>query len=238
MSLFFYLFLGSAVLKIDDKLYNDIFNEDDESGTKEEKFSDFKEVQKIKLNTSAVSLSLFDWVNSIIVAVVAVVILLTFCFRLINVDGTSMEPTLINKDKVIVTELFYTPDNGDVVVISHGEEYDKPLVKRVIATEGQTLNIDFDNNKIYVDGELVDEPYIQGDTVKGNADIPEVIPEGKVFVLGDNRPISLDSRYHEVGLIDVDTIIGKAQVVIIPHSYNDGGIKPVLDFSKIRYIYK
>lgn len=225
-------------MKIDDKMYNEIFSEDDNDFDVNKKSKvESDEVEEIKYNHNVVSASIFDWVNSIIVAVVAVIILLTFCFRLINVDGTSMESTLINMDKVIVTELFYTPENGDVVVISHGEEYDKPLVKRVIATEGQTLDIDFGNNKIYVDGELLDEPYIQGETIKGDAEIPEVIPEGKVFVLGDNRPISLDSRYHEVGLIDVDSIIGKAQIVIIPHSYPEGEINPVLDLTKIRYIY-
>ncbi|MBQ7965219.1 MAG: signal peptidase I [Ruminococcus sp.] len=210
-------------------MYNEIFNEDEHSK---------KDVQKIAINNNAVSLNLYDWVNSIIVAVVAVVILLTFCFRLIDVDGRSMEPTLINTDKVIVTNLFYTPNNGDVVVISHGEKYDKPLIKRVIATEGQTLDIDFENYKIYVDGVLIDEPYIQGETIEGNADIPDVVPEGKVFVLGDNRPVSLDSRSREVGLIDEESIIGKAQFVIIPHSYREGSLKPYLDLSKIRYIYE
>lgn len=216
-------------MRIDDEMYNEIFNEDEHSK---------KDVQKITINNNAGSLNLYDWVNSIIVAVVAVVILLTFCFRLIDVDGRSMEPTLINTDKVIVTNLFYTPNNGDVVVISHGEKYDKPLIKRVIATEGQTLDIDFENYKIYVDGVLIDEPYIQGETIEGNADIPDVVPEGKVFVLGDNRPVSLDSRSREVGLIDEESIIGKAQFVIIPHSYREGSLKPYLDLSKIRYIYE
>ena len=216
-------------MRIDDEMYKEIFNEDEHSE---------KDVQKIVINNNAVSLNLYDWVNSIIVAVVAVVILLTFCFRLIDVDGRSMEPTLINTDKVIVTNLFYTPNNGDVVVISHGEKYDKPLIKRVIATEGQTLDIDFENYKIYVDGVLIDEPYIQGETIEGNADIPDVVPEGKVFVLGDNRPVSLDSRSREVGLIDEESIIGKAQFVIIPHSYREGSLKPYLDLSKIRYIYE
>lgn len=220
-------------MKIDDNMYNEIFNEDDVEDTS----SDTNSVEKIQLNNSIISSSIYDWVSSIIVAVVAVVLLLTFCFRLIDVDGTSMEPTLINTDKVIVTNLFYTPENGDVIVISHGEEYDKPLVKRVIATEGQTLKIDFDNNQVYVDGELIDEPYIQGETIMGNAEIPEVIPEGKVFVLGDNRVVSLDSRYHEVGLIDEESIIGKAQIVIIPHSYKEGVLTPVFDISQIRYIY-
>lgn len=223
-----------SVLRIDDEMYNEIFNEDSKKYE-----SDGRDIDKVKvkLNTSPLSSNLYDWVSSIVVAVVTVVILLTFCFRLIDVDGTSMEPTLINTDKVVVTNLFYTPQNSDVIVISHGEEYDKPLVKRVIATEGQTLRIDFDTNQIYVDGQLIDEPYIQGDTIKGNIDIPEVVPQGKVFVLGDNRPVSLDSRYHEVGLIDENSIIGKAQFVIIPHTYNEGEIIPTLDFSKIRYIY-
>ncbi len=210
-------------------MYNEIFNENQDI--------EVENKEQLKLNSNAVSSNLYDWVNSIIVAVIAVVILLTFFFRLIDVDGTSMEPTLINTDKVIVSELFYTPDNGDVVVISHGEEYDKPLIKRVIATEGQSIRIDFDNNAVYVDGVLLDEPYIQGNTIRGDAEIPEVVPQGKVFVLGDNRPVSLDSRYHEVGLIDVDSIIGKAQFVIIPHSYAENNIKPKLDFTKIRYIY-
>ncbi len=223
------VFWEVSILRIDDEMYNEIFNENQDV--------EVENKEQLKLNNNAVSSNLYDWVNSIIVAVIAVVILLTFFFRLIDVDGTSMEPTLINTDKVIVSELFYTPDNGDVVVISHGEEYDKPLIKRVIATEGQSVRIDFDNNAVYVDGVLIDEPYIQGNTIRGDAEIPEVVPQGKVFVLGDNRPVSLDSRYHEVGLIDVDSIIGKAQFVIIPHSYAENNIKPKLDFTKIRYIY-
>ena len=223
-------------MKIDDEKFNEIFNEENQKENTNSASEDA--VQKIEINNNFVSVNLYDWVNSIIVAVIAVVLLLTFCFRLIDVDGISMEPTLINTDKVIISNLFYTPNNGDVVVISHGEEYDKPLIKRVIATEGQSISIDFENNKVYVEGQLLDEPYIQGDTIQGDAEIPEVVPEGKVFVLGDNRARSLDSRYLKVGLIDETSIIGKAQFVIIPHSYRDGGLKPMLDLTKIRYIYK
>lgn len=192
----------------------------------------------IVLNNNVAVATAYEWLNSIIVAFVIVVVLLAFVFRLIDVDGTSMEPTLIDTDKVIVTNLFYHPHNSDVIVISHGEEYSKPLVKRVIATAGQSLRIDFDKNEVYVDDVLLDEYYIQGETIKGNTEIPEVIPEGKVFVMGDNRTVSLDSRYHEVGLIDETSIIGKAQFVLIPHSLSSDGKTPVLDFSRIRGIYK
>ena len=219
-------------MKIDEEKYNESLNEEVGADLSEE-----LSVTRVKLNTNPVSTNIYDWVSSIIVAVIAVVVLLTFCFRIIDVDGRSMEPTLINTDKVVVTNLFYTPNDGDVVVISHGEEYDKPLVKRVIATEGQKIRIDFAKNEVYVDDKLIEEPYIQGETIPGDAQIPEVVPEGKVFVLGDNRGISLDSRYQEVGLIDVTSIIGKAQFVIIPHSYKNGDIKPSFDITKIRYIY-
>lgn len=116
----------------------------------------------------------------------------------------------------------------------------KPLVKRVIATAGQELKLDYKNNAVYVDGEKLDEPYIQGVTVQG--DVPEeelngVVPEGKVFVMGDNRGISLDSRYRQIGFIDESLIIGKAQLDVIPHSYDENGVLK-LDLSGIRYVYK
>ena len=193
--------------------------------------------QVIKVKTHGTANTVYDWMSSIIIAFTIVVIILTFVFRLIDVDGSSMEPTLITKDKVIVTDLFYKPHNGDIIVISHGQEYEKPLIKRVIAIPGQKLRIDFENNEVYVDDKLLDEPYIQGETVQGNAEIPEVVPEGTVFVMGDNRSISLDSRYTEVGLISLDSIIGKAQFDLIPHKLAADGRTPVLDFSQMRYLY-
>ena len=181
-----------------------------------------------------------EWVVSLAVALIVVFVIQTFFFRIIDVDGPSMEPTLINTDKVVITDLFYTPHNGDIVIISHAQEYAKPLVKRVIATAGQELKLDYKNNAVYVDGEKLDEPYIQGVTVQG--DVPEeelngVVPEGKVFVMGDNRGISLDSRYRQIGFIDESLIIGKAQLDVIPHSYDENGVLK-LDLSGIRYVYK
>jgi len=222
-----------SVMRINNELLDQIFDESDDNFIEEE----LKEPIKVELNKNPVSLSVYDWVNSIIIAVVTVVVLLTFCFRLINVDGTSMEPTLINSDKVIVTNLFYTPKNGDIVVISHAKHYNKPLVKRIIATEGQTLEIDFETSRVYVDGVLLDEPYTKGATEDHNIEIPTVIPEGKVFVMGDHRAVSMDSRHADIGLIDVDSIIGKAQFVVIPHSKESDTSAPMLDFTKFGYLY-
>lgn len=189
--------------------------EDDESSEKPE------EVVKVAVSTSKVSNCLFDWAQCILVAVVAVVIVLTFFFRMVNVDGDSMVDTLTNADKVIVTDLFYEPDNGDIVVISHGQEYAQPIIKRVIATEGQTLDINFETGEVIVEGVVLQEDYISSETVQGNAEIPAIIPEGYVFVMGDNRAISLDSRFQQIGLVPVTDIIGKAQFVVFP--FNDFG---------------
>nr|MBQ4173032.1 signal peptidase I [Ruminococcus sp.] len=164
----------------------------------------------------------YDWIRCIIFAIAIVVIVLTFVFRLVDVEGTSMCDTLQTKDKVIVTNLLYTPRDNDIVVISHGAEYKKPIIKRVIATEGQTLELDYENEKIIVDGIEISEPYIKGTTFSGNYGnnaIPSVIPEGKIFVMGDNRQVSLDSRSTEIGLIDVKDVIGKAQVVAFPFDH-------------------
>lgn len=174
---------------------------------------------QITLNGSKGLASIYDLLHCLIVAVIAVVAILTFAFRMVNVDGDSMMNTLINDDKVIVTDLFYTPKDGDIVVISHGAEYSEPIIKRVIATEGQTLDINFDTGEVVVDGVVLQESYIIGNTIKGSAEIPSVIPEGKVFVMGDNRTVSLDSRYEEIGLIDEKDIIGKAQFVAIPSGF-------------------
>lgn len=219
-------------LKIDNNLLDILFTEDAGVPLEEES------KPEIRIVKNPVASTVFDWLGSLFSALVVVLVIMTFCFRIIDVDGRSMEPTLIDTDKVVITNLFYTPHDGDIVIISHATNYSKPLVKRVIATAGQAVRIDYANNEVYVDGQKLDEPYIQGITVQG--DIPEselngIVPEGKVFVMGDNRTISLDSRYREVGYIDVDAIIGKAQLDVIPHKYEDGKLK--FDISGIRYVY-
>ncbi|MBQ7521572.1 MAG: signal peptidase I [Clostridia bacterium] len=163
--------------------------------------------------------SCYEWLHTFIIAIALVVLVLTFIFRLVDVDGESMMDTLHDKDRLIVTNFLYKPDNGDIVVISHGQNLNKPIIKRVIATEGQSLKIDFQKGIVSVNGAVIDEPYIKALTTKqGDAEIPEVIPEGMVFVMGDNRNHSTDSRFSAVGLIPVTNIIGKAQFRISPFS--------------------
>lgn len=186
-----------------------------------DKSDNFSDGQFIAMKSEGAISGFYDWIRCILFAISIVVICLTFVFRLVDVDGTSMESTLESKDKVIVTNLFYTPKDGDIVVISHGAEYVNPIIKRVIATEGQTIKLDYENDRIIVDGVVLNEPYINDSTFAGNYgdyEIPEVVPEGKVFVMGDNRKVSLDSRRTEIGLIDVENVIGKAQFVAFPFS--------------------
>lgn len=162
---------------------------------------------------------LYDWVSAFIVALIGVVILLTFVFRQVTVSGHSMNDTLVDKDRLIISNFMYTPKQGDIVIISHGESYNEPIVKRVIATSGQHLTINYDTFEVAVDGVVLDEPYIKGKTTPPHSnqlEIPEVIPEGYVFVMGDNRQASLDSRSKTIGLIPVENIIGKAEFRIFP----------------------
>ncbi|MGN1457069.1 MAG: signal peptidase I [Acutalibacteraceae bacterium] len=160
----------------------------------------------------------FEWTNALVTALIIVLLLLTFVFRQVTVNGTSMTDTLKNGDRLIVSNFMYTPKNNDIVVISHGNNYSEPIIKRVIATEGQSLSINYDTGEVVVDGVLLDEPYIKGVTrqLRNPIDIPAVIPEGYVFVMGDNREGSLDSRSTEIGLIPVENIIGKAEFRIYP----------------------
>lgn len=170
--------------------------------------------------TISVTSFIFEWANAFMVALIVVVLLLTFVFRQVTVSGHSMEDTLSDKDRLIISSFMYKPQYGDIVVISHGENYDDPIIKRVIATEGQSLSINYDTGEVSVDGVILDEEYIKGMTIRlrNPIDIPEKIPEGYIFVMGDNREGSLDSRSNEIGLIPVENIIGKAELRIYPFS--------------------
>ena len=163
---------------------------------------------------------MYDWVQCLIVALIICVVFFAFFVRIIDVVGTSMNPTLNNSDKMLVSGLFYKPKVGDVVVFKK-DEYNpnKALVKRVIAVEGQEINIDFDKGIVYIDGQPIQEDYI-AELTKTKEDFigPKTVPEGCVFVMGDNRNMSTDSRKTEIGMVDTRLILGKAYMVIYPLS--------------------
>ncbi len=176
-----------------------------------------EEALKISNPASKFSAFCFDWSETIVISFTFVVVLMTFIFRLFTVDGQSMMNTLHDRDKVAVLKWKYIPTAGDVVVIKHGEEFDKPLVKRIIATEGQTLKINFNDGSVFVDGVKLNETYIKERMwLRGDAEIPAVIPQGHCFVMGDNRNNSSDSRSKVIGLIPNENIVGKAKFVIYP----------------------
>ena len=156
----------------------------------------------------------YDWIQSLISALLICVLVFVFVVRIMDVNGSSMTPTLINGDKVLVSGLFYEPDRGDIVVFKKDSYNDnKALVKRVIAVEGDVVNIDFDNGIVYVNGEAVEEDYIDVSTnTKLDFIGPQTVPENCLFVMGDNRNASTDSRDKRIGMV------GKVLLVIYPFS--------------------
>ena len=171
--------------------------------------------------------SAYDFVEMFSIAFIAVLLILTFCVRLCTVDGRSMNNTLKDGELLITSDLFYTPRQGDIVVFHLSNEYyQQPLVKRVIATEGQDVLIDLTDGKVYVDGEELSESYAYLETgayqphgyfdpdllkkdPRGHLIYAVTVPEGKLFVMGDNRNHSSDSRSAKVSFVDEDTILGK-----------------------------
>ena len=162
--------------------------------------------------------STYEWIQSLLIALAVCVVVFLFFVRIIDVKGTSMVPTLQDADKMLISGLFYKPKAGDIVVFKK-DEYNpsRALVKRIIATEGQTVNIDFENGIVYIDGEPIEEDYIN-DLTNRKLDFigPQTVPEGCVFVMGDNRNMSTDSRKKEIGMVDTRLIIGKVYMVIFP----------------------
>ena len=163
-----------------------------------------------------------EWVENMVWALVAVVLLFTFVMRTSTVSGESMLPTLHDGDRLLISNLGYTPAAGDIIVFAPDNRSDPPLVKRVIATEMQTVDIDFEQGIVYVDGVALDEPYINEVTFEtGNVTFPVLVPYNSVFVMGDNRNHSRDSRHNSVGTVDTKTILGRVLVRFFP--FNTAG---------------
>lgn len=161
-----------------------------------------------------------EWVESVASALIIIVIIFVFLGRQATVEGYSMENTFYDQDKVLVNNSFYEPQKGQVIALYSGN-LDKPLIKRVVAVAGDTVDVDYDANVVYVNGEATKEAYIKEPMryPPGNyamTELPVTVPEGMVFVMGDNRNHSEDSRYQEVGLINEDTIIGKVILRFYP----------------------
>ncbi|MBR5452525.1 MAG: signal peptidase I [Clostridia bacterium] len=160
---------------------------------------------------------IFDWVEILVVLLSLVMIVITFFCRAAAVSGSSMEGTLSDGDLVIFSGLFYEPKQGDIVVFDpDSDAFTHPLVKRVIATEGQTLDIDPHSGGITVDGILLNEPYVE-DTAEYDASaFPYTVEEGRVFLLGDNRNNSVDSRSDMIGTVSVKNILGRVILRFYP----------------------
>lgn len=169
-----------------------------------------------------VSKTILEWTEELVIAVVIIAVAFTFLFRVITVTGTSMVPNYNDGDRVLVTVGSFGVSRGDVVVITN--VLDEPIIKRVIATEGQTVDFDYESKSVLVDGQPVDEtefglengitdmPYTSFELLE----FPQRVPAGCVFVLGDNRSVSEDSRYQIVGMIDKRNILGKAVFHLFP----------------------
>ena len=168
----------------------------------------------------------YDWIQSLISALLICVLVFVFVIRIMDVNGSSMVPTLKNGDKVLVSGLLYEPDRGDIVVFKKDSYNDnKALVKRVIAVAGDTVNIDFDNGIVYVNGEAIEEAYLDGSTnYKLDFIGPQTVPENCLFVMGDNRNASTDSRDKRIGMVDKRLVIGKVLLVVYPFS-DFGGVE-------------
>ena len=175
--------------------------------------------------------TVFDYVEMFVFTLAAVILLLSFFFRLCVVSGPSMNNTLLDGEQLLVSNLFYTPDTGDIIVFHQTSEtsdkFNEPIVKRVIATEGEFVKIDYVLNKVYVsadnvftEDEVLNEDYIIPGKpsylpYNSNVFIYEV-PEGHLFVMGDNRPVSADSRYAEVDFVDERRVLGKVLFRLTP----------------------
>ena len=201
----------------------------------EELYNEVSETDGGKNNrAAAVRMELYDWVQCFISAIVIGILIFMFCFRVITVDGSSMNPSLYHDDKIIISSLFYKPSQGDIVVLEAENFSEGPLVKRIIATGGQKVDIDFDTGIVYVDDVPLDEPYVASPTYdREDFSGPVIVPEGCVFVMGDNRNASTDSRTDSIGMIDERAILGKVYLIVIPGIDKQGNH----DWSRIGSVY-
>ena len=162
----------------------------------------------------------YEWVQALVCSVLTVVLIFTFVVRIVRVSGESMRETLQDRDMLVVLNNWLCGDYepGDIVILRRDDFYGgEPIVKRVIATAGQTVDIDFDAGVVYVDGTALEEPYTREPTwTQEGTEFPLTVPEGCIFVMGDNRNDSDDSRDSALGPVDTRCVLGRALLLAVP----------------------
>ncbi len=191
----------------------------------EEKIQNEPSSEEINLDQT-VRKSILPYLKDLSRLITLILLLLLFCFRIAVVEGSSMYDTLVDGDYILLLNHFIDgdPEYGDIIVASKSEYKDgEPIIKRVIATEGQVVDIDFETGEVIVDGVVLDEPYIHSPTIRiiNSVSFPLTVDEGCLFVMGDNRSGSLDSRSTTIGLIDCREVVGTAIVLLFPGN-NEG----------------
>lgn len=176
-------------------------------------------------------INIYDFVSVLAASIVTIMILFTFVFRVVGVDGSSMLPTLVDGDWLIVTAHDSKPQYGQVVIVTQPNYFENAIVKRIIATENQVVDIDFSTGEVSVDGVVLNEPYINNLTLNNEGvEFPVTVPEGHVFVMGDNRQGSTDSRSDKIGFIQEEYILGVVKYRFLQSDAFTGQVK-LIDFS-------
>ncbi len=168
---------------------------------------------------------LLEWCEAFIMAIFVVILIFIFFLRVVEVSGDSMNDTLFNADRILISHLNYTPKSGDIIVCN-SDGLDKVIVKRCIGVAGDVVKVDYSTGKVTVNGEEMDQSFIREPMIDsgnfdktyktGDTEYTYTVPEGTVFAMGDNRNHSTDCRWTSVGFISTDDILGKAVFRILP----------------------
>lgn len=171
-------------------------------------------------------LDLYFWTQALVMALVCLILIFTLVGRVIGVVGSSMVPTLHEGDLLLLRSIGYTPKQGDVVVLRKSSFMAEPVVKRVIAVGGQHVRVNYQTGQVSVNGQALDEPYINepmADPLNSSMTVLDVtVPEGSIYVMGDNRNHSSDSRDQRLGTVDEGYVLGQVLCVLLPFQHFGG----------------